>query len=499
MTNIRQPDFGPEIFALLPPEIRRQVLDLAEFQTEESAEADKAAERQKRIDAQARYYEESEEGRRRAQMKLEEAKLSGTLAPEAEMFRDLKLKPRVREAHDFEVSVRTPIVQNLFFRNSLTWVAGTSGTFKSFVTADLAFRYGTEDLDYHGKRMTHGRALLIVAEGAAAYADRKTAWEKQHDRQVKNVSIYPAPLQLGDTLKEMPALISYLKEEAEAGREFGLIVFDTQAMCTVGVEENGSEMNLVINILHQLREVSGACIMVVHHFGKQKSAGMRGSSMIYAAADTVCVLKREDDAMSVKLSTAQVDEGKQKDAIAEKDLLTLEMVSHAVGEDFFGDTVFSLAPQAVEGGSVDILADADIPTELPSISEVDLYYLRGIGTYELDGGSPSALGERLQSDDYVDRIIRPAHKSNRQTASNRLQGLKKKGLTEPVPGAKGRWRITPLGNSVVAQHMIDRIRTEADWSDRNARRGRFRGPNTSGSELGSPPLLNHDGEPNEPE
>lgn len=463
--------------------------DGLKFLAELEAAAKKAA-REERVLGHQTFAEEQEEGRRRARAALEAAELDGQLAPDAEAFRDIHLKPKIKSAHDFEPKVRTPIVQGLFFRDSLTWVAGSSGTFKSFITADLAFRYGA-GLDFHGKRMTKGRALLVVAEGAAAYADRKTAWEKHHGRTVENVDIYPAPLQLGDTLKEMPALISYLKECEAAEEGYGLILFDTQAMCTVGMDENSSEMNLVVNVLHRIREVSGACVMVVHHFGKQKGAGMRGSSMIYAAADTVCILNRKEDAMDVVISTAQADGGKQKDAIAEKDILTFDMKAYPVGEDFFGDAVFSLVPVAVDGGSVDVSEAPDTaPLDLPGVTDIQLYYLRGIGTYEAHGAAPASLRERLLADDYLEAPPK-GHVVDRQTPGNRMQDLSKKGLTEPVPGRKGWWKITPLGLAVVVQDRIDRGRVEQMWTERKARRGPVRGLVQGASE----PELPNQGEP----
>jgi hypothetical protein len=462
VTDILQPDLGPEVFTLYPREIREQIMAMTDFLSPEAEEANRKALREERIAAQKDYAFEQEEGRRQARAEREAAESAGEVGPDAEAFRDVRLRPRIAEAHAFEVQVRTPIVQGLFFKNSLTWVAGQSGTFKSFVTADLAFRYGQEDMDYHGRRMTHGRSLLVVAEGAAAYADRKVAWEKHHEREVKNVSIYPFPLQLGDTLKEMPALISYLREEAEAGRPVDLILFDTQAMCTVGVDENTSEMNLVINILHRIREVSGACVMIVHHFGKNKTAGMRGSSMIYAAADTVCVLKRPEDADHVSLSTAQADEGKQKDAITQKDLLTLDMVPHAVGKDYFEETVFSLVPVAADSGSHDVTdpVDNDFAEDLPWLTEPQMDHLKLASFYEHRGGSAADMAAKQAE------TTGPV-RNHRQNIRNRMVELAKMSppLVEQV-GAKGPWRITPAGVAVIARQVA----VGENWVERAGRK-----------------------------
>lgn len=456
----------------IPPDFLDNDPDGEEF-LKALAEAEKVA---AEATEQNRY---NEDARRRAlaadnvRREREEANISGALSPDAEMFRDITLKPKIREAHDFEPQVRTPIVQGLFFKNTLTWVAGSSGTFKSFITADLAFRYGA-GMDYHGKRMTQGRALLVVAEGAAAYADRKTAWEKHHGQQVENVSIYPAPLQLGDTLKEMPALISYLKEEEAEGRPFGLILFDTQAMCTVGMDENSSEMNLVVNVLHRIREVSGACVMVVHHFGKQKGAGMRGSSMIYAAADTVCILNRSEDAMDVSISTAQGDGGKQKDAIAEKDILTFDMKAYPVGEDFFGDAVHSLVPVAVEGGSHDVQSEAEEAADLAYITDLQCYYLQALSGYRERGTSPSDFAKDAEVVDEDWPKLPPdqrAHRVTRQSARKIFIKMEAMKLVEAVKGDAAKWRMTALGGSAVMRHLSDRegLATAEKWLERASR------------------------------
>lgn len=461
-SRFSQPELqGPDIFPFLPEVLRRQLLDTAAFQSDEEEAAEAEARRKERIQAQKDYALEQEQGRRLARAEMEQAKISGQLDPDAEAFRDLTLKPRVKEAHDFTPKVRTPVVQGLFFRDTLAWVAGPSGTFKSFVTADLAFRYGQDDMDFHGMRMTSGRSLLIVAEGAAGYADRKTAWEKEHGREVKNVSIYPAPLQLGDTLKEMPALISYLREEEDAGRPFGLVVFDTQAMCTVGVEENGSEMNLVVNMLHRIREVSGACVLVVHHFGKDKRAGMRGSSMIQAAADTVCVLKRKDDELDVTLSTSQADEGKQKDAETQKDFLTLEMKSQAVGEDYFGDPVWSLVPLKADTASTEVHGQPeDVPQSLNEVTVTDkqMPYLRALTRFRHHGAGQTELA-RLMSEESGQKVYGSLVRST-------LIGLEVKHVVELD---HGKWKITPLGNAVLLREQSERAATEEAWSNRPRR------------------------------
>lgn len=429
------------------------------------AEQEKAAAEAAEAQEQLKY--DAEERRRKTaadnvRREREQAEISGTLGPEAELFYET-FQAKVVEAHDFQPTVRIPIVQGLFNQNSLSWVAGSSGTFKSFMTADLAFRYGTEDMDYHGRKMTHGRALIVVAEGDGSYADRKTAWERQYNREVKNVAIYPGALQLADIKRDMAALMFYLRAEEEEGRPFGLIIIDTQAMCTVGIDENSNEMNLVINVLHRIRQTSGACVMPVHHFGKDASKGMRGSTVVYAAADTVLVLKRDKDSMVVDLSTAQSDGGKQKDNANEADLMRLEMkIIDAVNEDYFGDPVSSLVAVPAEDGH-DVTDPGDTPpVTLPVLTTEQMTYLKALNYFEDKGTAPAGL-TALINHEAGDKVTSGAN------TRNFLVALGKKGVAvQPAP--KAPWFITPLGVSVIAKEMMDAQRVGEGWVERGRRR-----------------------------
>lgn len=446
------------------------------------------AKEQAKYDADARRRRTADENVRRER---EQAELDGELSGDAQLFYELTLRPKLAEAHDFQPQQRIPIVQGLFNRNTLSWVAGPSGTFKSFVTADLAFRYGSDDMDYHGRKMTHGRALIIVAEGEGGYADRKTAWERQYGREVKNVVLYPGALQLADINRDMPALLKVLREEDEAGNPFTLVIVDTQAMCTVGVDENKSEMNLVINVLHRIRKVSGACVIPVHHFGKNEKSGMRGSSMLYAAADTVLILKRKDDAMTVLLSTAQSDEGKQKDNGGEKDFLNLEMRVHTVSEDYFGDPVSSLVAVQADLPVNPTDADSVAPDKVPAVTDVQLFYLQALSEFEEDGVAESKFEKSVISDMATgDLAPPPGHSPYRQSYGKNLRALKGKGLVEKHPKYDSRWRVTILGAAAIMRELKDRDDQRekiAKWAESPSRRR----VQTTVHE----PLINSDSEP----
>ena len=64
-----------------------------------------------------------------------------------------------------------------------------------------------------------------------------------------------------------------------------VICIDTLAQAFAGLDENSSEMGAVIEVAEALSAGVGGVAMVVHHTGKDESAGMRGWSGLPAAMD----------------------------------------------------------------------------------------------------------------------------------------------------------------------------------------------------------------------
>lgn len=209
--------------------------------------------------------------------------------------------------------------------------------------------------------------------------------------------------------------------------------------------------------------------------------------MIYAAADTVITVEREKGGMDVTLSTGG-EHGKQKDSIAEKDFLTLTMKSRQVGLDFFNDPTTSLVPLPQ-----DITPEAVPEAEdLPELAEVDLFYLKALGTFEGDGAKPAVLRARIleaaedESDEYHNWLrIPPGHTVKPQTPSTRLQRLKNKGLADTI-SPTGTYVITVRGHQVIAREIMNRERVEESWA-RAARPRRYSRSNPGGTEELSAP------------
>lgn len=196
-----------------------------------------------------------------------------------------------------------PLVGDLLHLDSLARIIGPSGHMKSFVTIDLAAHVGT-GIPWHGQHVRQGTVVYLVAEGARGIRKRVRAWEKHYGVKMNNVLFLPRPVQTrGD---EWDTWIEAMRRLAPS-----MIVIDTQARVSVGVEENSNtELGIVIERIEDLRRATGACVLVVHHTGHVGEHGRGASAAKGALQSEFHVSKRGDNAKNIVVT---VKVGKQKD------------------------------------------------------------------------------------------------------------------------------------------------------------------------------------------
>lgn len=196
-----------------------------------------------------------------------------------------------------------PLVGDLLHLDSLARIIGPSGHMKSFVTIDLAAHVGT-GTPWHGHHVRQGTVVYLVAEGHRGIRKRVRAWEKHHGLKMDNVLFLPRPVQARG--EEWDTWI-----EAMRRLEPALIVIDTQARVSVGVEENSNtELGIVVERLDDLRRATGSCVLVIHHTGHIGEHGRGASAAKGALQSEMHVSKKGDNASNIVV-TMKV--GKQKD------------------------------------------------------------------------------------------------------------------------------------------------------------------------------------------
>jgi hypothetical protein len=194
-----------------------------------------------------------------------------------------------------------PLVNGLLDLDSEAWLIGKPGSFKSFVALDLAGHVGTGK-PWHNRRVHQGTVIYIVAEGASGTTLRVRAWQAEHG-PMDNVLFLPRPVQVRNA-PAWEALVALCRELEPA-----LVIIDTQARVTVGMKENdATDMGVYVEAVRQLREATTACVLTIHHIGRN-GQDARGSNAIDGAQGTELRLNRPE---GVELAV-ELHMDKQKD------------------------------------------------------------------------------------------------------------------------------------------------------------------------------------------
>jgi hypothetical protein len=189
-----------------------------------------------------------------------------------------------------------PVIEGFLHRDTIVRTFGPPKSLKSFVTLDMAACVSL-GIDWQGHPTVQQTVLYVVAEGARGVKKRRAAWNEHHDTEMK-VIFYPKPVQIGDQ-EDMYRLISFCLT-----RSVGYVVFDTQARCTVGIDENdNTEMGEIVAALDVLRQQTGACIHMVHHSVGNDPKKARGATAWDGAVDAEFYTKRDRDAGTVEFVT----------------------------------------------------------------------------------------------------------------------------------------------------------------------------------------------------
>jgi hypothetical protein len=183
-------------------------------------------------------------------------------------------------------------------------VYGESGDGKSFVTIDWALSVAT-GLPWLGKGVKQGPTVYVAAEGGRSIGRRVKAWmvarncpaipdaffvlESVHVRDEKDVRLLCKQI---DALSVRPILI----------------VIDTLARCSVGGDENSAlDMGLFVAGIDEIRNRTGASVVVVHHTGKN-SKTERGSSALRSATDVMVRVSKTGSVVTIANNKQKDDE-----------------------------------------------------------------------------------------------------------------------------------------------------------------------------------------------
>jgi RecA/RadA recombinase len=172
------------------------------------------------------------------------------------------------------------LVKGLLDRGTYAEIYGPSGEGKTFVVMDLA-HHVARGVEWRGHKVKQAPVLYWGFESFGGLAQRAKALSNQYG----DAPMYFAP---GDfNLREVEGRRVAGEVLAAMPEMPGLIVIDTLSYALMGAEENSNTEMQQFNIgVQALIEHTGACVLIIHHTGKDEKKGARGASALRAALDT---------------------------------------------------------------------------------------------------------------------------------------------------------------------------------------------------------------------
>lgn len=219
------------------------------------------------------------------------------------------------------------LIDDLIVEDGLTVVYGDPGTCKSFVGLDMSLRLAF-GMDWHGTKTKPTGVLYIAGEGARGLGKRVKGWRREHALEGAEAPflLLPVPVAMLQPDQRAKLLRTIDAAAQRAGFHIGLVVVDTVSRALAGAGENGAdEMGAFVAVCDAIRIHIDGAVLGIHHSGKDKEKGMRGSSVLLGACDGTIRIEKQGEIVTLKTE-------KQKDAEeAEPIYMRMKKVEWALG------------------------------------------------------------------------------------------------------------------------------------------------------------------------
>lgn len=166
-----------------------------------------------------------------------------------------------------------------FYLHGMNVLVGARGGGKSFVALDAAAKIA--------QAHPQNTVIYTAGEGLPSYVTRWEAWKFWYKAQVNNLIFWEGALQMLNK-DELGEFVAEFRPQKPV-----FIIVDTVARAMTGYNENDTQqMGEFVAMSEAVMKELNCGLLLVHHVGR---AGlMRGSSALDGAADSVCVLARDN-------------------------------------------------------------------------------------------------------------------------------------------------------------------------------------------------------------
>ncbi|MEH6629609.1 MAG: helicase RepA family protein [Halopseudomonas aestusnigri] len=231
------------------------------------------------------------------------------------------------------------LIKGFIPQGSLVMLCAPPEVGKSFLAVDLMCHLALGK-DWNGLKAQKVASVWALGEGEGGVMQRMTAWCKHYAVDLADIQsplIHPNPINILDAIKIDEFLDDLEKKGNPISGEypdlppFGLLVIDTLNRSFGDGDENSQkDMSLFVKGCDQIRQRTGATVMVVHHTGKDGSRGARGSSVLPGAIDVQINLSRKSNGGILRIECGKYKDGPHFEPM-EFDFTPID-ISQEVGE-----------------------------------------------------------------------------------------------------------------------------------------------------------------------
>lgn len=223
------------------------------------------------------------------------------------------------------------LIKKYLGRSEMSVLYGDSNVGKTFIALDLSYHIATQR-EWNGRKVSGGLVVYIAAEAGKGIRARLEALHRRYQpAQEPPLVAVPCLVDLFTPTADLRPLLALLAEIAKAyGTPIVMVVVDTLARAIGPGDENSArDMGVLVGALDRIRVATEAHVMIVHHSGKNKANGARGSSALRAATDT-----------ELEVEGGRLIMRKQRNAEEAKPV-GFRLTSVELGKDEDGDSVTS--------------------------------------------------------------------------------------------------------------------------------------------------------------